>query len=665
MNKSFRKEISIFPNANSLGGAGLKNGIRKECNLSEVHNIIQKQGWSPALFKNDARLKKNFEAAYYIGLDIDGGTTIEKVATILDEHNLCYSISCTKSHQVTKDLSPAADRFRVVLESKSIIRTEKQHGQILEYIRKYLIPEIDPQCLDCSRGFFASSSPMGSRDNILKLAGEAFAVADIKLTIAQKVLGEYDLHDDVKYFIHNAEEVEENREWNGYLNKLSFDLALQGSTKELILELSEELAPDKLDKHDLATIDSGFKSGNAKFIEKGGTYKASPLEILMDKIIHKTEHLHIYKRDNSERSILLENEDGEVSDVSKIVLIDELTNIVSEEGLFKSVAQVRNLAEYFKSKSSPITPPVLISFKNDSCLSYVKIDHDSTQTECPLFMEFLGRCSNPDTIAAFIWSLFIMESNTQQYLWLYGDGQDGKGTLLQFLQKLLKHTYCVADSRSIGNDNFYNAQFVGKRLAAYPDNSNERLPTTDIFKSLTGGDAIPVNAKYNNHFTFEPNLKIIVLSNCLPAISSQKSDIRRAIISRIETISTEPINNYSEELFKEKDAILTYCRSKYEKLTNNHSIIGEDNSYVVEVANINEENNISFTDHFLEFGVDFELKPHQLQQLIQSNSSCWSIDRQKFKSWLLRTHKLQVSRASGVRVIKGIRLRSQSSQAFD
>ena len=224
----------------------------------------------------------------------------------------------------------------------------------------------------------------------------------------------------------------------------------------------------------------------------------------------------------------------------------------------------------------------------------------------PRFDEFLNRTTNRDALCCFIGSLFFEPSNRQQYVWLYGEGLNGKGSFLKLLQRVFGPAYVAKEPPRAGGDSsrFWSFGLLGKRLCGLSDCSDYTFPASSYFKMLTGDDVIPMEEKGKNAFTAPINCKFIFASNEKPEITSQKSDMRRAIFCEIEQIKDDVDPNYDKKLWIEAPAIIGNCMALYELLCKDHGPIKSENVGLEKIIDESNYKNQYIFDSF--FNLDNE-----------------------------------------------------------
>ena len=168
------------------------------------------------------------------------------------------------------------------------------------------------------------------------------------------------------------------------------------------------------------------------------------------------------------------------------------------------------------------------------------------------YLEFLSRCSAPEQVAAFIGSIFYPESYMQQYLAIWGGGNDGKGSVVRALQKVLAQAFHSDSFEFMGR--FWTSAFIGKRLIVFPDNNDQKAMQSGMWKQLTGGDSVRVELKGEATFTAGLNAKYLITSNFAPVLKMDRADQRRAIVVHIDQIKG-PIDPAVEARMAEWDQL--------------------------------------------------------------------------------------------------------------
>jgi putative DNA primase/helicase len=167
----------------------------------------------------------------------------------------------------------------------------------------------------------------------------------------------------------------------------------------------------------------------------------------------------------------------------------------------------------------------------------VKYDPKAT---CPRFIQFLAAILNGDEETAIFLQRFFGYTLTgstreQCFLILYGDGSNGKSTLLNVLRWLLG-TYCKQTKpdtlmqKKFG-DGIPNdvAMLRGARMVTAIETNEGRQFDEAKIKEMTGGD--PVSARFfrKEFFEFVPEFKLYLATNHKPRIIGDDAGIWRRV----------------------------------------------------------------------------------------------------------------------------------------
>ncbi len=225
---------------------------------------------------------------------------------------------------------------------------------------------------------------------------------------------------------------------------------------------------------------------------------------------------------------------------------------------------VRDCRDFWTLSTDPLLDVKPFRWKSEPGYTFNRLPWDrDQQAPTPTWSWLLRHMTNRLALRQWIGSLFIENSYTHQYVWVHGQGGDGKGSINRFLAKVFGGAYCSKQPPAKG-DKFWTYGLIGRRLVAFPDCDDTKFVTTGFFKSLSGGDPMPAEAKGKMGFTFQPIAKYIFFSNDKPKISSERADTRRIIYcefpSNDEDLSWDGIE---EKLWDEGGAFLTNCIQEY------------------------------------------------------------------------------------------------------
>ncbi|WP_067194190.1 DNA primase family protein [Microbacterium sp. XT11] len=123
----------------------------------------------------------------------------------------------------------------------------------------------------------------------------------------------------------------------------------------------------------------------------------------------------------------------------------------------------------------------------------------------------------------------LMTGNPLQKIFLlYGEGGNGKGTMLRVIRALLgRENYSSISMHQLVDDRFATAGLYGKTANISGDLSSRFLADPQILKEITGGDSINASRKFGHSFEFVPYAVPIFASNEFFRTSDNSAGWRR------------------------------------------------------------------------------------------------------------------------------------------
>ena len=389
------------------------------------------------------------------------------------------------------------------------------------------------------------------------------------------------LNQDVLNFLDNIN-AGNDTDMSSTVNRTAYSLARGGISRTLsqflIEKIIEKPLNSELAKEFKVGYSEGVKKGYFKALVTAGTGRGMTNDERVYNFLSNAlaNRFFLTQDEQGNKSVILEHLDGDIVRVtSKDKVIQVIAEVIRMElGEFLNHTKLKLHTENFLCHYPALDYyPKSVVFQDDPALAFHRLDFSPKAGSSPLFDEFIGRCSNGKALMAFIWSLFIGSSDRQQYVWIKGDGGDGKSSLASFLAKLLGNSYTAERAAGSFENRFYTYGFIGKRLAVYSDTNCSGFVKSGLFKELSGGDYIKVEPKGEKAYTVKIDCKFMFLSNTLPEISTQKADQRRIILVEVKPIKVKPDPLYDSKLWAERAAILFKCKEAYDELTQQNSVI--------------------------------------------------------------------------------------------
>lgn len=318
----------------------------------------------------------------------------------------------------------------------------------------------------------------------------------------------------------------------------------------------------------------------------------------------------LFEPEPGSKLILRAAENREVALVSDETVVNEIVRYIRDklgdvEDFQLTHREAKEAMAYWRSYSSTIQRPQAIGWANEDEYTFRRLPWSHGLGEHPTWDKLLGRMSNALAFCHWIGSLFYPQSSLHQYAWVHGEGGDGKGAINRFLARVFGMAYCSKQPPS-PFDKFWTYGLLGKRLVVFPDCNSQAFVVSGLFKSLTGGDPVDVEAKGRMSFTFHPACKYLFFSNVKPSVTAEKSDKRRIIYcefnKREENAIDEP--EFEDLLWQEGGSFLSSCLQDYISEYPRHGQMRVDNERLDEWIEIQEE---KFEGIFAEkFSISFD-----------------------------------------------------------
>lgn len=168
-------------------------------------------------------------------------------------------------------------------------------------------------------------------------------------------------------------------------------------------------------------------------------------------------------------------------------------------------------------------------------INQLNCNYDPNAT-CPEVDNFLdGLCQDNKNIRKLleqmIGYILINDCRCQKAFILLGNGSNGKSKFLEMIMTWVGMDNCGSLALEDLSEKFRISELVGKIANIGDDSGGDLLKNTAIFKKVVTGDALTIEEKYGNPYTFRNSSKLIFSANNLPP-SSDKSDgfFRRIVI---------------------------------------------------------------------------------------------------------------------------------------
>jgi len=158
--------------------------------------------------------------------------------------------------------------------------------------------------------------------------------------------------------------------------------------------------------------------------------------------------------------------------------------------------------------------------------------------------------------------------------WCFGQGANGKGTLLHVLEELGGNATVPLNVALLRREQYQLADLAGKRIATCSESSaSSSLVEDALVKALISGDTMRVRQIHRPPFTLQPIIKLWWTMNDLPAVADTSEGFWRrcrVIPFNREFKSSERILDLKERLSQELPGIFNWAMAGLRHLERNN-----------------------------------------------------------------------------------------------
>ncbi|MBF0121351.1 MAG: bifunctional DNA primase/polymerase [Desulfobacterales bacterium] len=175
--------------------------------------------------------------------------------------------------------------------------------------------------------------------------------------------------------------------------------------------------------------------------------------------------------------------------------------------------------------------------KFDYITKVIPVDYNQS-AKCPVFDKFIHQIMNNNlNLIDYLCRIFgyTLTGNMKEqcYFIFFGDGSNGKSTMLNIFRKLLGGYAKCIDFNTIAYDGDKTrtdlARLVGSRLVISSEIDFKRAVNETVVNRITGQDALTVRFLYGKDFEYNPEFKLFVSGNHKPNIKGTKHATWRRI----------------------------------------------------------------------------------------------------------------------------------------
>ncbi len=222
--------------------------------------------------------------------------------------------------------------------------------------------------------------------------------------------------------------------------------------------------------------------------------------------------------------------------------------------------------EGMRLKPEDITPVLFRNtLPNKECWARIDVDDTPLHEPPEAFAEFLSRVKTPEqrlSLVRWVGSILDMDSDRSEYLYLHGEGNDGKSAFIRILNEIMGPASQSMSTDILKNDHGSTA-LEGKRLVIFNEENSTSFAKSATLKRLTGDEAHLINPKNAQLRKALLQCKVLYTSNFAPVISGMRADVRRLAYVVVGEFKPGIDNTFKVRLKAQAGDMMRYCWSAY------------------------------------------------------------------------------------------------------
>lgn len=198
--------------------------------------------------------------------------------------------------------------------------------------------------------------------------------------------------------------------------------------------------------------------------------------------------------------------------------------------------------------------------------AWQRLSFDPTPTACPdTFKQVLERTSAEEarSLVLYVGSLFDYTFPRTQYLYVWGDGNDGKSTLIAALASMFARQGVTTMRSGDFADRHSTTALERTRLLIFADQNNNSFMSTGAFKEMTGDDTLTINPKGQPRRNIRLHCKTVIASNFPPNLSGGRADERRILPVKLRSYTVGEDYGFVARFIGDACAIAQYCLAEF------------------------------------------------------------------------------------------------------
>lgn len=175
----------------------------------------------------------------------------------------------------------------------------------------------------------------------------------------------------------------------------------------------------------------------------------------------------------------------------------------------------------------------------------------------PAWYEQLSRMTNRLAFMSYMGAIIDPTALPQQYIWLWGKGNDGKSTIIEVLDTLFGQAAMKTEWPDNPNQ-FFTSQMESRRLLLLDDQKHGHVVRSGLWKSVTGSKTLTIEHKGQSPYVVPNELLVVSASNHRPESSGDRADTRRLIFCECQT-HNKVIEDFHKILLQDANPFFSLC----------------------------------------------------------------------------------------------------------
>jgi hypothetical protein len=260
------------------------------------------------------------------------------------------------------------------------------------------------------------------------------------------------------------------------------------------------------------------------------------------------------------------------------------------------------IASFTEDALTELPPAVRVKSEPGRCFSRLPFDIDKQARieDAPTWAGMLARMTNSEAFAMRYGSILDHGADRKQALWLWGDRDSGKSTMIELLRDVIGQNSYNGIEYSDTANSFFKFTLVGKRICYINECSVDFLTQDNSpFKGLTGDSFHLVNRKGRDHFMARLDVLMFMTSNPEPR-PKEAAVVERLIACRMRKVPDDehiPAPVLKQRLIDEMPVFLSWSHSLYLEKRLPSGRIPCDKSRLYEHVELNKSDALDFLSH--------------------------------------------------------------------